>query len=356
MNAAGVVISREYRRTPGYIPYKKRTWVHNTATVTALGPGGEKVTDWDVFSLEVELPQPDLRIAKQAEPDPVEAGGVLKYTIDYSNDGDAEATGVVIRETYDENVTFVSSAPPPDPGTDDLWTIGDLPRDVSGSIVIFVRVNSSLERGCILANRVNINSAENATDEAVIETRVTAPALMVEKVDDPDPVDVGGVLNYTIRYRNEGDGVAHGIVVREIYDHMVEFLSSDPLPDSGTNNLWSVGNLSAGAGGTVRISVKVSDDVENGSILNNSVRITCTENRTANVTINTTVKGPRLRIVKTAPSLASPGGYFNYTITFWNEGMEEATNVTVTDVLDPKVIYDNVSSPSTPPPNEMNSN
>ena len=339
MNALGVVISREYRKTPGYIPYKKRVWVHNTAAVTAVGPGGENVTDWDVFSLEVEVPQPDLKIAKRADPDPVEAGGVLKYTIDYANYGDADATGVVILETYDENVTFVSSSPPPDPGTDDRWTIGDLARDVSGSIVIFVQVNSSLDSGHILENQVRIASAENVTDEATVETAVVAPVLVVEKLDDPDPADAGGVLNYTIRYRNEGDGVAHGVVVRETYDDMVEFLSSDPLPDPGTSDVWKVGNLSAGAGGTIRISVKVSNDAEDGSILNNSVRITCDENRTANVTINTTVKGPRLRIAKTAPSLTSPGGTFNYTITFWNEGTGNATNVTVTDILDENVVH-----------------
>lgn len=339
MNALGVLISREYRRTPGYIPYKKRVWVHNTAAVTATGPGGENVTDWDVFSLEVELPQPDLKITKRADPDPVEAGGVLKYTIDYANYGDGDATDVVILETYDENVTFASSSPPPDPETDDRWTIGDLARDVSGSIVIVVLVNSSLESGHTLENRVKITSAENATDGAVAETAVTSPALVVEKVDDPDPVDAGGVLNYTIRYRNEGDGVAHGIVVRETYDDMVEFISSDPLPDPGTNDFWDVGNLSAGAEGTIRIWARVSNDAEDGSILNNSVRITCDENRTAKVTINTTVKGPRLRITKTAPILTSAGSLFNYTITFWNEGTGNATNVTVTDILDPNVDY-----------------
>jgi uncharacterized repeat protein (TIGR01451 family) len=352
MNAAGAVISREYRRTPGYPPYKKRVWVHNTATVTAIGPGGEIVTDEDVFSLEVELPQPDLKIAKRADPDPVEAGGLLKYTIDYANDGDAAATGVVIKETYDDNATFVSSAPTPDPGTDDIWTIGDLPREVSGSIVIFVRVNSNLESGSTLANRVNITSADNATDEAVVETRVTAPALVVEKVDDPDPVDVGGLLNYTIRYRNEGDGIATGVVVRESYDENVIFINSSPISDGGTNDLWKVGNLSAGEGGTIQIRVRVSDDVEDGTILNNSVWVTCDENRTANVTINTTVKGPRLRITKTAPSLASPNSTFNYTITFWNEGTGNATNVTVTDILDPNVDFRN--STSTPSDIENN--
>lgn len=338
-NAMGIVISREYRKTPGYLPYKKRVWVHNTAAVTAIGPRGENVTDWDVFSLEVELPQPDLKITKRADPDPVEAGGVLKYTIDYANYGDGDATGVVILETYDENVTFASSSPPPDPGTNDRWTIGDLARDVSGSIAIFVLVNSSLESGHTLENRVNITSAENATDEAVVDTVVTAPALVVEKVDDPDPVDVGGILNYTIRYHNEGDGVAHGVVVRETYDDMVEFLSSDPLPDSGTNDIWKVGNLSAGAGGTIRITVDVSNNAEDGSILNNSVRITCDENRTGNVSINTTVKGPRLRITKTAPGLTSPNSTFNYTINFWNEGAGNATNVTVTDILDENVNF-----------------
>jgi len=37
-----------------------------------------------------------------------------------------EATGVVVTEVYDPAVSFVEAVPPPDTGTTNQWTIGDL--------------------------------------------------------------------------------------------------------------------------------------------------------------------------------------------------------------------------------------
>ncbi|MCX6328278.1 MAG: hypothetical protein NTZ85_02020 [Bacteroidia bacterium] len=51
---------------------------------------------------------PVLHITKGDSPDPVQAGGTLTYTIEYWNSGNADATGVVITETYDSNVHMIA--------------------------------------------------------------------------------------------------------------------------------------------------------------------------------------------------------------------------------------------------------
>ena len=66
---------------------------------------------------------PILSISKRDAPDPVVAGQKLTYTITYQNTGTMIANNVVITETYDSNVAFVSAAPAPDGGTNNVWTI-----------------------------------------------------------------------------------------------------------------------------------------------------------------------------------------------------------------------------------------
>ena len=49
---------------------------------------------------------PALNISKTATPDPVQAGGILTYTIVVQNTGNADATGVAITDTIPLNTTF----------------------------------------------------------------------------------------------------------------------------------------------------------------------------------------------------------------------------------------------------------
>ena len=46
---------------------------------------------------------------------------------------------MVITESYPSPVTFISASPPPDEGTNNRWTIGDLPGGAFGTITIEVR-------------------------------------------------------------------------------------------------------------------------------------------------------------------------------------------------------------------------
>jgi uncharacterized repeat protein (TIGR01451 family) len=360
MNAAGAVISREYQKTPGLPPpYKKRVWVHNTAAVTAVGPGGENVSDWDVFSLEVELPQPDLKIAKRADPSTVEAGGVLKYTIDYANDGDADATGVVIEETYDENVTFISSTPiPPDPGADNIWTIGNLPREVSGSIVILVRVNSSLGSGSTLTNRVNIICDENQTADVTINTSVKGPRLQITKTA-PSLVSPGSFFNYTITFWNEGTGDATNVTVTDILDPNVGYINltppSSPLPNSTSSNKlwWYIGNLAPGEGGTITVGVNVSSPPKT-NVIHNFCNISSNESKGDFAEVYTLIVSSLWIRKSTEKSEYSSGDEVVYTILYGNNmdcsGLGNVSSCTAKDVKIVDRLPDLVEYLSSSPP------
>ncbi|MFZ3149043.1 MAG: PKD domain-containing protein [Methanothrix sp.] len=76
---------------------------------------------------------------KTASSSTVAPGGTITYTITYRNRGQNDISDVIITENYPAGTIFISASPPPDSGTDNRWTIGDLPGGASGTITIEVR-------------------------------------------------------------------------------------------------------------------------------------------------------------------------------------------------------------------------
>ena len=68
--------------------------------------------------------------------------------------------------------------------------------------------------------------------------RVRVMSLTLTKTADPDPVQVGEILTYTLTYENLGGGVAHNVTIHDDLDPGVTFISADPAPSR--NNTWSI--------------------------------------------------------------------------------------------------------------------
>lgn len=196
---------------------------------------------------------------------------------------------------------------------------------------------------------VKVSDYDSFTLEVVREL----PVIAIVKSVDKDPVDPGALLNYTIVYQNIAGSVAHDVVITESYNKSVTFLRSDPSPDSGTIDRWSLGDLAAGELGKISIQTRVNPLVKPGLIITNLAEISCKE-KCSNISIvNTTVAGERLNITKSAyPNPISPGETLTYTISYQNVGAALETNVTIFDWLDRRV--DLVDVTSNPPLNGSN--
>ncbi|MDD2837142.1 MAG: DUF11 domain-containing protein, partial [Methanothrix sp.] len=79
------------------------------------------------------------QLNKTASASTVLPGGTITYTITYQNRDSNTIFDVVIVESYPPGTIFISASPPPDSGTENRWTIGDLPAGASGTITIAVR-------------------------------------------------------------------------------------------------------------------------------------------------------------------------------------------------------------------------
>jgi uncharacterized repeat protein (TIGR01451 family) len=156
-------------------------------------------------------PPPAFVLTKSGSPDPVLVGSDLTYEINYQNAG-GDATGVVITESYDPNVTFVSAVPSPDSGNN-VWNIGALNAGDSGTILVTVRVNGNTT----LINNVSLTSAEGISATATaINTTVVAGQVSIGKTVMPTTFPgAGKLVTYTIVITNSG---ASSVPVDQITD------------------------------------------------------------------------------------------------------------------------------------------
>jgi len=331
-----------------------------TISVTVTVSGGISVPNTIVNDVEIEsdtagpvtaqettavIGQPLFEISKGDSPDPVQAGGLLTYTVNYSNTGNAGATGVVITETYDSNVTFDSATPDPSNlgSGNNIWNIGALAAGASGSITITVRVASPLPNGTLLDNNVSLTANEGSALAQQVTTVQSNPILNVSKVHSADPIEAGEDLTYTITYSNSStaNATATNVVITDTYDSNVTFVSATPAPDVG-NNQWNIGSLAPGASGTISITVNVNKPLQNGTLLVNNVQLTSDQGNTSAQETTEVQSQPLLQITKSdSPDPVSPNQLLTYTLNYDNDAAatSDATGVVITETYDSNVTF-----------------
>jgi uncharacterized repeat protein (TIGR01451 family) len=349
----GNILSKEYRRTPGYQPYIERYFLKNTATVTAKTRDGKDVSDSDSFTLEVFRPMPNLRVTKTAQPEFALSGGLLNYTIVYENNGGADAHYVVIKETYNKSLTFLSSDPAPDTGTADQWSLGVLKMGESGRIQIQARVSAIALPGSIITNQVLLTALENSSAISILNTTVAGNDLNITKSASANFVAPGKNLTYNIAYRNNGSIKQTNVTIHDWLDPYVDLVNGSTQRDL----LWRLGDLNPGDGGTITIAVKINNSIPvSASKIINKYRINSLQYAGKTWALVTGVMRGGLNITKRASSdFVPPGGSLTYTITYRNEGSVNQTNVTIHDWLDPYVDLVG-ANPTLDPPNGRSGN
>jgi len=120
-----------------------------------------------------------LTVSKSANPDPVEPGADLTYTLTFGNGGDEAATGVVITDRVPANTVFKSASDggQHDPGNGEVqWNLGALDAGTVGrTVTLVVTVNADVPAGTMIVNDTyRVDSAETLPFEGeTVETGVS---------------------------------------------------------------------------------------------------------------------------------------------------------------------------------------
>lgn len=141
-----------------------------------------------------------LKVTKTGTPEQF-IGRQASYTIEVHNQGDRPQTQVVVTDTAPAGTKIVNAPGASINGNTASWT---LPTLAAGEKKQFTVVLTTVQQGR-LCNTVSAKSAQGLTDTAEACTLWKGVAgILVEFVDDPDPIQVGETSNYTIRVTNQG--------------------------------------------------------------------------------------------------------------------------------------------------------
>ncbi|WP_153306071.1 isopeptide-forming domain-containing fimbrial protein [Desulfatiglans anilini] len=270
----------------------------NAVAITDDGSNGPDPNPGDNGSTDqtpVEA-APDLAVVKTDGGATGVPGGTIVYTLQYANNGDQGATGVVLRETVPEHTVFSAGSSTPgwslvsgDGGAGSVyeWAVGPLEGGGAGGAAAFaVTVVNPLPAGVegLLnhagiaddgANGEDTNLDDNASSD---ETPVTAaPDLTITK-EGPERIGPNGLIVYTIRIANVGDQDATGVKIVETVPQYTVFRASKSTPGwscpdgsrGGTECVYSVGELGAGETLDLEFAVLVARAAPNGEKIENN--------------------------------------------------------------------------------------
>lgn len=331
--------------------------ITNTASVTGAITDSNAANN-TATAVTTVTPVADLSVTKDDSPDPVNATQNLTYTVTVTNNGPSAATNVTLTDTLPAAVTFVSvtpgtptctySAGPPSKVT---CSWASIPAAGSQTVTIVVKPTGV---ALSLTNTVAVSATEfdpNTANNSDTETTTVNPAadLSVVKSDNPDPVNVGDNLTYTVTVTNHGPNVATGVTVTDTLPAKVNFVSASAgcTYNAGPHTVTcTIGTLSA----SISVTITVTPQPDAVPSVTNSVSVSATEfdpDTTNNSDTEETTVNPvaDLSVTKSdSPDPVTYGQNVTYTVTVTNSGPNAATNVTLTDTLPANIAFVSASA------------
>jgi uncharacterized repeat protein (TIGR01451 family) len=267
------------------------TQLSNTAWVQDDGANGADPTPANNQSTDTTPlnATPDMTITKNDGGVSTTPGGVVAYTLTYSNVGNQGATGVTITDTVPTNTTFNpgastvgwACAPNNNAGSLCTITIGAVGGGGAGGAVVFaVTVVNPVPAGVTqLSNTAWVqDDGANGADPTPANNQSTdttplnaAPDLVITKDDGGMSTTPGGTVTYTLVYQNAGNQGATGVTITDTAPANTTFnpTASTPgwvcVPNNNAGSLctFTIGALGGGgAGGSITFVVVLDDPMD----------------------------------------------------------------------------------------------
>jgi uncharacterized repeat protein (TIGR01451 family) len=167
--------------------------------------------------------QPGLKITKEGTKEQF-LGRNATYNIVVSNTGDTTLTGVVVTDTVPAGNTVVDAGGGAVSGNNISWTIGDLAKGASKTAKV-VLTTTTAGNSCDVASVSTTQGLKDSAQACTVWRGVSA--LLLEKGDNPDPIQVGDQVVYYVRVTNQGTAADANIKVVVEFPKEITPVSAD---------------------------------------------------------------------------------------------------------------------------------
>jgi uncharacterized repeat protein (TIGR01451 family) len=244
--------------------------------VVASTTATETTTSNNTASITTTIGAPDLIVVKDG-PASVNAGDPVAYTLTYSNAGNLAATGVMLVDQLPAAMSYVAdSLGGTQTGNTITWTLGSLPINASGSIVLTATALTAGDHANVATISGDAADSDPLNNISIFTTTVLGVDPYVLKTG-PAAVFGGELVTYTISYGNYGNVPADV----EITDTLpVSFTTAAiayddsglaPIDDINTRS-WTA-TLAADDRFTFTLALTVPTEIANNTRITNTVDI-----------------------------------------------------------------------------------
>jgi len=295
----------------------------------------------------------DLTVSIVASPSPVGVGGTLTYTVAVSNTGTLDAHHVVLTDQlpYLFSATSVlasQGSPPVLSGQTVTASLGTVAAGGTATLTIAGTVMTGAGPSVTDTASVTLDEIDPtpANDSASVTTPVAAVAdLSLAMTPSASTVHVGDSLTYTITASNQGPSPATNVQISVPLNAGVSFSSASTTQGSASfaSGLLtaSPGSLAVGAQATVNVVVQalgVGTFSTTASITSDQAEPTSGDNSATVSVIVQPVVDLAVSIVAN-PSPVAVGQDLVYAVDVINRGPDEASAVTLANVLPAGVAF-----------------
>jgi uncharacterized repeat protein (TIGR01451 family) len=341
--------------------------INNTASVATSGADPNAGNNSGAQSTLASATAADLEVlSKTANPDPVNAGENLTYTITVRNNGPDAATNVSLTDTLASLITtggFQSATPSQGtctpsgvtagPSVNLSCALGTLNNGASATVTVVVRpsiATTGTRANTAVVRSPDIGDGTQSNNSLAMSSTVTAVAdVQPLKTASPSPVQAGTNLTYVVTARNNGPSTASTVQITDTLPGNAAFVSRTPSGGGACNSpaVGSTGatltcswpSIIAGAQQTVNVVVRPLTAAAGGTVDNNvSISTTTLElaggNNTAATSTPVSAASADLIVNKTdAPDPVGVSEVVTFTVVVTNNGPSFATNVVLNDVF-----------------------
>ena len=275
-------------------------------------------------SASVDVNVPEIIPNKTADIENPNFGDNVTYTVTVTNDGNADAKAVVVRDVLGKDLKFVSAT-----GT---YTFDEATNTITWTVDVDA---GKTETFTVVATVINYGNVTNSlvVGNKTFNKNVTVPEITPDKTVDNENPNFGDNLTYTVTVKNEGNGNATGVIIVDNLGKGLEYVSSTGNYDNKTNTItWKV-DLASGETKTFTVVAKIVGYTD----VTNEVTV---GNKTSAVTVNIPEIIPAKDVNNTTPNF---GDKVEYTITVNNNANKDAKQVVIVDTLGKGLKFINAS-------------
>ena len=268
-------------------------------------------------TISVNVTVPEIIPDKTANITNPNFGDNVNYTVTVTNDGIGDAKDVVVRDILGEGLTFVDAT-------------GNYSFDEVTRTVTWIVDLAKGESRTFYVNAI-VSGYGNVTNSLVVGNKtagvnVTVPEIIPDKTVNISNPNFGDNVNYTVTVTNDGIGDAKDVVVRDVLGEGLKFVSAtgNYTFDEATRTITWIVDLAKGESKVFSVIATVSGY---GNVTNSLV----VGNKTTGVNVTVPEINPDKTVDNEIPNF---GDNVTYTVKVTNDGIGDANNVVITDVLD----------------------